>query len=192
MQLERSRRHLLDRPQRLGVLPTLWFWNDEQRHRLVLPLVLLMSLPFTPLLFYLVVRFQLSLWLLPVVTVVWPFLVMGLVERHIRRALLRRALIEHDVIAEKAPTADHPAVMLRSRRMSLALAALSAVGTVLAAAALWGGALTALLVLAVTPSLVGAMLLSSRLASLKPEADAPLALPPEPPRPRTPRSERAA
>lgn len=88
-----ARRHLLDRPQRLGVLPTLWFWNDHERHRRGLPIVLLLTLPWTPVLFFLTVRFNLPMSLFVVVNILAPYLAMGLIERHIRSELHRRALV---------------------------------------------------------------------------------------------------
>lgn len=87
-----ARRHLLDRPQRLGFLPTVWFWNDPGRQRLVLPIVLSVTLPWMPVLFYLVMRWPLPFALFVVVNTLAPYLGMGLIERHIRRELRRREL----------------------------------------------------------------------------------------------------
>lgn len=83
------RRSLLDSPQRLGVCPTLWFWNDWDRQRLLLPLILAVALPVAPLTHWLTVHFQAPIWPLIVVNTLYPFAVMGLVERRIRRQLRR-------------------------------------------------------------------------------------------------------
>lgn len=86
---------LVSKPQRLGLLPTWWFWNDWERQRLLLPLILLTSIPLGPLLFLAAVKLQLSFWLLEGLLVVfYPTLLLGLVERHIRRKLAMRAKSE--------------------------------------------------------------------------------------------------
>ncbi|MDC0723436.1 hypothetical protein [Nannocystis bainbridge] len=87
-----ARRALTDRPQRLGFLPTWWFWNDAERQLLLRPLIVAISLPLTPLLFFLMVKLQWSVWSLMAASLVWPTLVSGLVERHIRAELRKRAL----------------------------------------------------------------------------------------------------
>jgi hypothetical protein len=104
-----ARRHLLDRPQRLGFLPTAWFWNDPERQRLVLPIVLSVTLPWMPVLFWLVMRWPIPFALFVVVNALAPYLGMGLIERHIRRELRRRelagaALGELPVQASPAPS----------------------------------------------------------------------------------------
>lgn len=86
------RRALIDRPQRLGFLPTWWFWNDHEQQRLLRPLIAAISLPLTPLLFFLMLKLQWSVWTLIAVSTLWPLLVCGLVERHVRAELRRRAL----------------------------------------------------------------------------------------------------
>lgn len=103
-----ARRHLLDRPQRLGFLPTAWFWNDPERQRLVLPIVLSVTLPSMPVLFWLVTRWPIPFALFVAVNALAPYLGMGLIERHIRRELRRRrlagaALGELPVEASPAP-----------------------------------------------------------------------------------------
>lgn len=100
-----ARRHLLDRPQRLGFLPTVWFWNDPERQRLVLPIVLSVTLPWTLVLFYLVMRWPISLALFVVVNTLAPYLGMGLIERHIRRELRRRQLAAAEARADDAGAA---------------------------------------------------------------------------------------
>jgi hypothetical protein len=83
--------HLLDRPQRLGVLPTWWFWRDRENARLVRwPVWVAIAAAFA-----LALTFDLGwIWagLLPVFTIT---ITLGLIERHIRRrAVQRRALID--------------------------------------------------------------------------------------------------
>lgn len=86
---------LVSKPQRLGLLPTWWFWNDWERQRLLLPLILLTAIPLGPLLFLVTAKLQLSFWLLEgLLVVVYPTLLLGLVERHIRRKLAMRAASE--------------------------------------------------------------------------------------------------
>lgn len=98
-----ARRALLDRPQRLGVLPTYWFWNDKERQRLVVPLVALVALPVSPLLFFLTVKLELSILFLLVGSSLYPYWVMGLVERHIRKELRRRRQSGHASALEPSP-----------------------------------------------------------------------------------------
>lgn len=89
-ELPARRRSLRDRPQRLGFLPTMWFWNDHEAQRLLMPLVVVIALPVAAAAQFLTVWLQLW-WAWPVLAgLVWPFLLMGLVERHIRRKLARR------------------------------------------------------------------------------------------------------
>lgn len=74
------------------MLPTYWFWNDRERQRLVLPLIALVAVPVTPLLFLLFVTMQLPVWTLIAASAVYPYVVMGLVERHVRNKLRRGQL----------------------------------------------------------------------------------------------------
>ncbi|HEY8379597.1 MAG TPA: hypothetical protein VIK91_24060 [Nannocystis sp.] len=83
-----ARRALLDRPQRLGFVPTLWFWNDAARQGLLLPLVIATAIPLVLLVQFLAVRIPALAGPLLLAVVLFPFLLMGLVERHIRRRLL--------------------------------------------------------------------------------------------------------
>ena len=78
------RRSLLDRPQQLGICPTLWFWSDWDRQRLLIPLVLAIAVPVAPLMHWLTVHFQWSIWPLVIVNTLYPFAVMGVIERQIR------------------------------------------------------------------------------------------------------------
>lgn len=82
---------LLERPQRLGFLPSWWFWNQKENWRLIrLPMVLLV----------LVVFVALELVSLPpllgaVTVAVTLTLALGLAERYVRqKALTRRAMPE--------------------------------------------------------------------------------------------------
>lgn len=79
---------LLDRPQRFGVVPTLWFWNDAARQWLLLPLVIATAIPVVLIAQVLAVRLPALAGPLLVAVVLYPFLLMGLVERHVRRRLL--------------------------------------------------------------------------------------------------------
>lgn len=78
-----DRRFLLARPQRLGFLPTMWFWNDWGTQRLLVPFAL-MSAPFLLLLNVLQLWLRLSAWIPITVGLVVPYLTMGLVERYVR------------------------------------------------------------------------------------------------------------
>ncbi|MFY0533068.1 hypothetical protein [Nannocystis pusilla] len=101
-----ARRHLLDRPQRLGFLPTYWFWSDPAREALLRPLTMAIGLPLTPLLFFMMVKLQWSIWTLIAASALWPSLVCGLVERHVRAELRRRALAA--ALAEPAALPAEP------------------------------------------------------------------------------------
>jgi hypothetical protein len=83
-------RSLLDRPQRLGVLPTMWFWNDRTRQGLLMPLFVASGVPLAAVLAYLTARLHLSGWLPSAFALLYPFLLMGLVERRMRRELRLR------------------------------------------------------------------------------------------------------
>lgn len=84
-----ANRTLLDRPQRLGCLPTIWFWSDLECQRLVVPLIAL-TVPFGLAAQYLIMT-RLGLAPTLVFSTLWPYLVMGFIERHIRNELRRRA-----------------------------------------------------------------------------------------------------
>ena len=92
VQLE-GERHLLDRPQRLGVLPTWWFWNDRRNWRKVGWAFAILAAATNIIL--LVVQPPL-LHGLAIVTGVM-ILAIGLLEKYVRhQALKRRALTEAD------------------------------------------------------------------------------------------------
>lgn len=103
-----SRGSLLDRPQPWGILPTTRFWNDPGPQRLVLPIVAAAALVLAPLLLWLTIRLQLSVWLFVAASLLLPYLVTGLVERHIRRALARRPAADRLPPAEPRPVPDFP------------------------------------------------------------------------------------
>lgn len=89
----RAQGALASTPQRLGILPTLWFWNDWERQRLLLPLTLVTAIPLGPLLVVASIQLHANIWLLQgLMFVVYPILLMGLVERHIRKQLAMRAV----------------------------------------------------------------------------------------------------
>jgi hypothetical protein len=123
-----ARRSLLARPQRLGFLPTLWFWNDAARQWLIAPIVLATAIPLTLLVQQLAVRFPALAAPLFVLVAIYPFALMGLVERHVRRQLRTRPLAE-------PPTRDDDRDDRRGRAVPVVVAALCAVLLALAARA---------------------------------------------------------
>lgn len=150
------RRSLLDRPQRLGFLPTWWFWNDYERQRLTMPLIATIAVPLTLLFLFLMAWLQLPVWLFLVFGTVWPHLVLGLVERRVRRELRQRALEGSANLPAPAPSPSRKAV----DRVTLSLAGLGAFATVIAVAGTWGlaPALFAALALATFAALAGGRL----------------------------------
>lgn len=96
-----ARRSLLDRPQRLGLLPTIWFWNNWDAQRLLLPFVLLFAVPAFLVCDALRMWAGLDTWVSLVPSLLISCLTMGLVERRVRkRARLRCA----PDIADARPT----------------------------------------------------------------------------------------
>jgi hypothetical protein len=85
------KRYLLEKPQRFGIVPTLWFWNDKETLRLVrwpvamwlfVLIVVMSALPLHPAV------------MIPTFMVVY-FLGLGSLEKYVRhQALKRRALAE--------------------------------------------------------------------------------------------------
>ena len=136
--------------QRLGFLPTWSYWNDRDRQRLLTPLVLVTAIPLAPLVVIGALQLQLSIWLVYlVVFVIYPTVLMGLVERHIRRTLRRRSagVALEDVVV--------PAPRPMSRVLPLALFLISGIGVLGAFSnGAWltvGLSATAILILLVTP-----------------------------------------
>jgi len=89
-------RYLLDHPQRFGILPTWWFWNDRKNWRHVRwPFAIAVA----ALVFALAVL-SLSPALEIVVLISAYFLALGSVEKYIRhQALKRRTLAEAEASA---------------------------------------------------------------------------------------------
>jgi hypothetical protein len=88
---QREQRHLLDHPQPLGILPTLWFWNDRANWRRV-------SWAFGTLGFIITIAVFFS-HLHPLIAGLVAGLTMalaiGLLEKYVRhQAVKRRALAE--------------------------------------------------------------------------------------------------
>lgn len=98
-----TRPSLLDRPQTFGILPTMWFWNDWERQRLLMPLILTVSLPLGPLVFFAIVALGFSSWVWIAFLVVYPCLLMGLVERKVRAALRHRSIDDAVVPQDDVP-----------------------------------------------------------------------------------------
>lgn len=74
-------KYLVDRPQRLGMMPTWWFWNDRDNWRLV-------RAPFAMLAAVAVVAvnlLDLPIALAAIVASAAIFLAMGVLERFVRR-----------------------------------------------------------------------------------------------------------
>ncbi|PCC73881.1 hypothetical protein SAMN02745121_06200 [Nannocystis exedens] len=164
-----ARRHLLDRPQRLGLLPTVWFWNDHERQRLVLPIVLSVTLPWMPVLFYLALRLPLPFFaLLTVVNILTPYLGLGVIERHIRRELRRRARLGDATDAPHVRASPAERLPSSARRIYLALAASGGLGSAFAVGQVWGAFTAALCVLALTAFLAAVWRVSLRAPALPP------------------------
>jgi hypothetical protein len=94
---ETRERHLLERPQLLGILPTWWFWNDRENWRLV-------RWPFAVFVF--ISALVLTAIALPLVAEIAIFvsvfcLGLGSLEKHVRRQALKRR-----ELAEKSATQD--------------------------------------------------------------------------------------
>jgi hypothetical protein len=79
-----AQRWLADRPQRLGILPTWWFWNDRRNWRLIMWLVIPTMLVVAATVDLLGVG-TLALALTPALVVTVS---LGLIERTIRRRLV--------------------------------------------------------------------------------------------------------
>ncbi len=89
----------LDRPQRLGILPTYSFWNQPDVWRLAGPFMRVAFIVWMAALVLLPGR--LSLWTLALVCIAGPELLLGLFERHIRRRMRQRAALRAGADAAK-------------------------------------------------------------------------------------------
>ncbi|HEY8375896.1 MAG TPA: hypothetical protein VIK91_05370, partial [Nannocystis sp.] len=105
------------------------FWRDRERQHLMMPLIVTTAVPMTALLLLLMAWLELPVWLLLVFGTAWPQLVLGLVERRVRRELGQRAL-------DKVPAGGRPLQV--GDRVTLGLACLGACGACVAVAAAWG------------------------------------------------------
>ena len=144
---------LMSQRQRLGFLPTLSYWNDRERQRLLIPLALVIAIPLGPLVVVGAIKLQLSMWLVDLVLlVVAPTLIMGLVERHIRKELARRIAVG---MVDDVVVAAMVAPRVSSRTLPLALLLVSALAVVgVATNSVWlaaGFGATALLMWLVAP-----------------------------------------
>jgi hypothetical protein len=95
--IQRRERSLLDRPQRLGILPTWWFWNDRENWRHVGwafgALVVVMSIV---LLFV-----ELSPLVAGLIAGSTILLAQGLLEKYVRRQVIaRRRLASAEALDE--------------------------------------------------------------------------------------------
>ena len=86
-------RYLLDRPQRFGILPTWWFWQDKANWRIArVPVLLIME---AAVLAVLLLGLSLPYYAIALVPTFALIFTLGLLERYIRRrATKRRALPE--------------------------------------------------------------------------------------------------
>lgn len=146
-----ARRSLVARPQRLGILPTIAFWNDWEAQRLILPFVI-MTAPVLLLINVLQMWLRLHAWISIAANLVIPFLTMGLVERYVRAQVRRRAALEsgdaRSLVAKNVQASRHA-----GRALMISMALFSGVLTVLlmlqanaaafGAAVICGGALIA-------------------------------------------------
>ncbi|MCY1070602.1 hypothetical protein OV090_38025 [Nannocystis sp. RBIL2] len=143
-----ARRSLLDRPQRLGLLPTIWFWNNWDSQRLLLPFVLLFAVPAFLVCDALRMWVGLEPWVSIVPNLVISCLTMGLVERRVRKGARLRRMPD---IADAPPPVMHGAQVGRALMLSMAVVSgtltvlllLRASFVVLGGAAVGGGVLIA-------------------------------------------------
>jgi hypothetical protein len=98
----------------------------------MMPLIVTIALPISALFFFLMAWLQLPVWLFAVFGTLWPQLILGLVERRIRRELRRRAL--DGVEGQPAPAAP----LQSGDPVLFALASLGACGALMAIAGAWG------------------------------------------------------
>lgn len=143
-----ARRSLLSRPQRLGVLPTIWFWNNWDAQRLLLPFVVLFAVPAFLVCDALRMWAGLATWVSLVPSLLISCLTMGLVERRVRRRARPRCVPD---LADAPPTVTHGAQVGRALTLSMAVVSgtltvlllLQVSSVVLGGAAVGGGVLIA-------------------------------------------------
>lgn len=161
-------RSLLSTPQRLGILPTWWFWNDPERQRLLMPLSLATALPLGPLVVLATVKLGLSIWVLyAVLLVIYPTLLMGLVERHIRRQLGRRGGAVNIDVHPDAPRFTVSRVVLACILVNLTALLGIAAGSLLLGAVVGGSALLLWFMLPVIRRMLVRLDQASRHAALR-------------------------
>lgn len=91
----------LERPQRLGFLPTLAFWKRREVWKIAGPWAAAFVLLWTVLL-DLFVRGSIPPWVTPVLAGAGPVLFVGLLERYLRARLeRRRALVQAGVLRDR-------------------------------------------------------------------------------------------
>jgi hypothetical protein len=81
----------LDRPQPLGIWPTLRFWNQPDVWRHVAPFMAVLA-PAWALTVGIALSGMLPLWMLAILGGLGTVLILGLIERLIRRRMRQRAL----------------------------------------------------------------------------------------------------
>ncbi len=105
------RRSLLDKKQTLGIIPTAWFWTHENQKPIawfLFPLSALLAL----IGFFITKAIGGSTLMLLALTYVPPFLLLGMVERSLRRQVLarrdevRRELLSGDESQRALPQDD--------------------------------------------------------------------------------------
>lgn len=145
-----ARRSLLARPQKLGFLPTLWFWNDPENQRLLAPVVILVT-PLWVLLNAIQMWLRLDAWVSIAGGLAICVLTQGLVERYIRRQL--RLPVRSVARFPVAPF--------------LLLAGIGAVAAIVVSALAWGAAqaLFTALVLALVMGVTAAATMTSTRAT---------------------------
>ena len=131
-------RSLLARPQKWGILPTMWFWNDWETQRLLVPFAL-MTAPFLLLINVLQMWLRLSAWIPITAGLVVPYLTMGLVERYVRTQV--RLHPRPEAIVDARPVVAHGVDAGRALMLTMAVVS---------------GVLAALALLQVSPAAVGA------------------------------------
>ncbi|MDC0672434.1 hypothetical protein [Nannocystis radixulma] len=116
----------------------MWFWNDWEAQRLLMPFAL-MSVPFVLLIDVLQLWLRLSAWIPITAGLVIPYLTMGLVERYVRAQVRLR---------------PHPEAIVDAR--PVVAQGVHAGRALMASMAVVSGVLTVLVLLQVSPAVLGA------------------------------------